>query len=144
MTATLFSGRSPQTVDLLLRRRSASAKAMGEPGPSEEEIAVILASGTRVPDHGKLAPWRFIRFSGSSRAAFGEALVKLVERREPDASPVRLETERTRFSGFKPQKWKTGPGVGAAAFRGCGLPDHADRRNRIGYRRAVDYGMVCL
>jgi len=79
-------------------RRPASAKAMGEPGPSEEEIAVILASGTRVPDHGKLAPWRFIRFSGSSRAAFGEALVKLVERREPDASPVRLETERTRFS----------------------------------------------
>lgn len=98
MTQTLFSGRSPQTLDLLLRRRSASAKAMTGPGPSEEDIALILAAGTRVPDHGKLAPWRFIRFDGASRTAFGEALAALVAARESDASPMRLETERTRFS----------------------------------------------
>lgn len=98
MTTTLFSGRSPQTLDLLLRRRSASAKAMTGPGPGEEDIALILAAGARVPDHGKLAPWRFIRFDGDSRAAFGEALAELVANRESDASPVRLETERTRFS----------------------------------------------
>ena len=98
MTGELFTGTSPETLDLLLRRRSASAKAMTGPGPGEDDIAAILAAGTRVPDHGKLAPWRFLRFEGDARAAFGEALAALVKRRESDASPVRLEAERTRFS----------------------------------------------
>lgn len=98
MTGELFTGTSPETLDLLLRRRSASAKAMTGPGPGEDDIAAILAAGTRVPDHGKLAPWRFLRFEGDARTAFGEALAALVKRRESDASPVRLEAERTRFS----------------------------------------------
>lgn len=98
MTGELFTGTSPETLDLLLRRRSASAKAMTGPGPGEDDIAAILAAGTRVPDHGKLAPWRFLRFESDARIAFGEALAALVKRRESDASPVRLEAERTRFS----------------------------------------------
>jgi nitroreductase len=93
----LFSGRSPETLDLLLRRRSSSAKAMGEPGPSAEEIQTILAAGIRVPDHGKLAPWRFLTFQGAARAEFGELLKRITAMREPDASEVRLELERTRF-----------------------------------------------
>jgi nitroreductase len=93
----LFSGRSPETLDLLLRRRSSSAKAMGEPGPSAEEIQTILAAGIRVPDHGKLAPWRFLTFQGEARAEFGELLKRITAMREPDASEVRLELERTRF-----------------------------------------------
>jgi len=57
---------APHALDLLLSRRSGSAKAMGEPGPSREQLAAILKAGARAPDHGKLFPWRFIVFEGDS------------------------------------------------------------------------------
>ena len=47
---------------------------MGEPGPTPEQVAEIIACGVRVPDHGKLNPWRFILFEGEARARFGEAM----------------------------------------------------------------------
>jgi nitroreductase len=59
---------------LLESRRSASAKAMGEPGPNPDQLAEILTMAVRVPDHGKLAPWRFILFAGGARVKFGEAM----------------------------------------------------------------------
>lgn len=59
---------------LLHSRKSASAKAMGAPGPTPEQLAEILACAVRVPDHGKLTPWRFILFEGDARAKFGEAM----------------------------------------------------------------------
>jgi nitroreductase len=93
----LFSGRSPETLDLLLRRRSSSAKAMREPGPGPEERALILQAGTRVPDHGKLAPWRFLIFEGPARTEFGALLANILAAREPGAGEVRFEMERGRF-----------------------------------------------
>jgi nitroreductase len=59
---------------LLHTRKSASAKAMGAPGPSPDQVAEILRCAVRVPDHGKLNPWRFIVFEGSARERFGAAL----------------------------------------------------------------------
>jgi nitroreductase len=93
----MFSGRSPETVDLLLRRRSASAKAMVEPGPNAEDLQLILQAGVRVPDHGKLAPWRFLVFDGEGRAEFGAVLERVLAEREPDAGDVRRQIERMRF-----------------------------------------------
>jgi nitroreductase len=93
----LFSGRSPETLDLLLRRRSASAKALGEPGPGADEVQLILQAGIRVPDHGKLAPWRFLMFEGKARGEFGAVLERILAEREPDASDIRRQMERTRF-----------------------------------------------
>lgn len=61
-------------LSLLHSRKSASVKAMGGPGPTPEQLAEILACGVRVPDHGKLTPWRFIVFEGAAREHFGEAL----------------------------------------------------------------------
>jgi len=55
----------------LASRRSASPKAMGEPGPTPEQLSEILNAAVRVPDHGKLTPWRFILFEGGARAEFG-------------------------------------------------------------------------
>ena len=55
---------------LLASRKSASAKAMGAPGPTTEQLAEILRLAVRVPDHGKLSPWRFILWEGAARAAF--------------------------------------------------------------------------
>ena len=56
----------------LKTRKSASAKAMSGPGPSDAELRQLLALATRVPDHGKLTPWRFITFTGEARAKIGE------------------------------------------------------------------------
>ena len=57
----------PTALDLLLSRRSCPARAMTGPGPSKEQLSDILRAGARVPDHGKLAPWRFILFEGEGR-----------------------------------------------------------------------------
>jgi nitroreductase len=84
-------------VTLLLSRRSGSAKAMTGPGPTPEQLRQILTIGSRVPDHGKLAPWRFIVFEGEGRARMGEILVEVVQQAEQSASPERLEMERNRF-----------------------------------------------
>ncbi len=56
----------------LKTRKSGSAKAMGGPGPSQAQIDDMLEIAVRVPDHGKLAPWRFVLFEGEARAAAGE------------------------------------------------------------------------
>jgi len=88
---------SPDCLQLLLSRRSGSAKAMMGPGPTHEQLRTILAVGARVPDHGKLAPWRFIVFEGDGRDRMGDLLAKTVHDAEPDASPERLALERNRF-----------------------------------------------
>jgi len=87
---------APQTLDLLLSRRSGSAKMMKGPGPNADQLRRILAAGVRVPDHGKLAPWRFIVFEGEGRARMGEILAQCIAA-ERDTSPERVEQERNRF-----------------------------------------------
>jgi nitroreductase len=87
----------PRTLDLLLSRRSGSAKSMKGPGPSAEQIRTLIACATRVPDHGKLTPWRFVIFEGDAREDFGEVLVRALKTSEPDASDERVEQERGRF-----------------------------------------------
>ena len=59
---------------LIKSRKSASAKAMTAPGPSPEQLSEILACAVRVPDHGKLTPWRFILWEGEARANFGNVM----------------------------------------------------------------------
>ena len=87
---------APETLDLLLSRKSGSAKAMKGPGPNPEQLQRILAAAVRVPDHGKLTPWRFILFEGEGRARMGAILAEIVAR-APDSSPERVELERNRF-----------------------------------------------
>jgi len=86
----------PATMDLLLSRRSGSAKAMKGPGPDAAQVRRILTAGIRVPDHGKLAPWRFILFEGEGRARMGAVVAEAVSG-ERDVSPERIEQERVRF-----------------------------------------------
>ena len=89
---------SQDTLELLLKRRSAKAAMLAEPGPSAQQLDTILTAATRVPDHKKLEPWRFIVFEGDARATFGRVLLKacLAEDKETP-SAMRLETERTRL-----------------------------------------------
>ena len=84
-------------LDHLRRRRSVSAAALTEPGPDRATLDAMLTIAARVPDHKKLAPWRFIVIDDGARAAFGASLQLICATNEPDASSVRLETERSRF-----------------------------------------------
>src|SRR5262249_39289410 len=86
----------PETFDLLLSRRSGSAKAMTGPGPGPDQLRRILSAGVRVPDHGKLTPWRFIVFEGEGRARMGDILAEAISG-ERDITPERIEHERGRF-----------------------------------------------
>ena len=89
---------SQETIGLLLRRRSAKPAMLADPGPTSEQLTTILTAATRVPDHKKLEPWRFIVFEGEARAAFGRVLLKacLAEEKETPTAG-RLEMERMRL-----------------------------------------------
>jgi len=87
----------PRALELLQSRRSGSAKAMKGPGPSADQIRTLIACASRVPDHGKLTPWRFVIFEGEARAEFGEVLVRALKTTEPDASEERIKQEQGRF-----------------------------------------------
>jgi nitroreductase len=90
--------RPDNTLDLLSTRRSVPPLALGEPGPSAAELERLLTIGARVPDHGKLAPWRFIIFEGSGRIAAGELIARTFSADHPDADPERVELERKRLA----------------------------------------------
>lgn len=90
--------KSRETIDLLLTRRSAKALTMVEPGPSDDELETILRVGARVPDHGKLAPWRFILFKGDARRQFGEVLARIYAKVEPRATGEQIEFEASRLT----------------------------------------------
>lgn len=89
---------SPEILDFLLTRRSVTAGKMKEPGPSEDELRTILQAGIRVPDHGKLGPWRFIVIRGEARAQLGDALADAYAKANPEANADAIEHERNRFT----------------------------------------------
>lgn len=93
--ASAFNHPAPDALDLLLTRRSGSAKAMQEPGPSKKQLEDILRAGARAPDHGKLFPWRFIVFEGKGRKRMGDILAEVSEAQGERAKQV--EEERNRF-----------------------------------------------
>jgi nitroreductase len=88
----------PDAVDLLKTRRSIKPRDMSVPGPSPAELESILTIGARVPDHGKLAPWRFILFEGDARARAGEVIAAVFARKNPNAQPAEIELEKRRLS----------------------------------------------
>lgn len=86
-----------ETLALLSRRRSTVALAMNEPGPSAEQVDQLIAIASRVPDHGKLAPWRFIVFQGEARTRFGQILGQVFKAKTPNASEEQVAFEAGRF-----------------------------------------------
>jgi nitroreductase len=79
-------------------RRSVPPKQLTGPGPDDAALLRMLRSAVRVPDHGKRVPFRFIRFHGDARHAFGERLAARALQREPNASDAAIEKDRMRFS----------------------------------------------
>ncbi len=79
-------------------RRSVAANLMTEPGPDEKTIRSILTVASRVPDHGKLAPWRFIVITGGARHRLSAQLGEIALRNDPDMPQERREQDHTRLS----------------------------------------------
>lgn len=82
--------RSPETLALLASRRSTLARLIGEPGPSESELELILRIGVRVPDHRRLEPWRLVVVRGDERRALHARLEEIYEdTQRPDSAEAR-------------------------------------------------------
>src|SRR5690606_19335784 len=71
-------------LEALDQRRSVPSMQLGEPGPDEATLLRMLQSAVRVPDHGKLVPFRFLRIAGDARHALGEFLAARTLQRDPD------------------------------------------------------------
>jgi nitroreductase len=78
---------APEVLRFLSLRRSVSALTLGEPAPSPDEVDALLRLAARVPDHGKLAPWRFLRLQGEAKAAL-VARLEALARGRGDATAV--------------------------------------------------------
>lgn len=86
----------PSMMELLLTRRSVVAKNLGEPGPSAEELEAILTAGIRVPDHGKLGPWRIQVLHAEGQKALGDVFAETFRANNPEAEERQVELERAR------------------------------------------------
>lgn len=91
------------TLSLLATRRSGRPRDLVAPGPDADQLRCILEIGMRSPDHGKLAPWRFIHVAKARRGDF-HALLERAYRAGKDAEPGRLELEAVhRFAHQAPE-----------------------------------------
>ncbi len=88
----------PPALHALDARRSVPAKQLGEPGPDAATLMRMLTSAVRVPDHGKLVPYRFLRLAGDARHSLGAFLAERALQRDPQVSPAQLDKDRQRFS----------------------------------------------
>lgn len=86
------------SADLLATRRSTPARLLNAPGPDRATLLRLLQSATRVPDHGRRVPFRFITIEGDARGALGDALARIAQARDPDTPPAVLDKDRQRFS----------------------------------------------
>lgn len=85
------------TLSLLKLRRSVPPQFLAAPGPDAGQLDALLTIAARVPDHGKLVPWRFIVFSGEGRAKAADVVAQAFARRHPDARPEQIDFERNRL-----------------------------------------------
>src|SRR3954468_8640582 len=87
----------PDAIELLKIRRSVKPREMSGPGPTAGELDTILTIGARVPDHGKLTPWRFIVFEGAARGRVGHVIGQVFAKKTPSAPAADIEMEKRRL-----------------------------------------------
>lgn len=120
---------SRETLALLAQRRSTKIALLSEPGPDGPALEALLKLAARVPDHGKLGPWRFVVIEGEGRARAGAAMARVIEH-DPGADQSRLDAARGLFlrapvcvmvvsspvASQKVPEWEQQMSAGAAAF----------------------------
>lgn len=84
---------------LAATRRSGKPRDMIAPGPDTEQLRRILTAAIRVPDHGKIAPWRLLVIEPEDRPEFAALLRRayLVDR------PAASESELANVDQFAMQ-----------------------------------------
>ena len=88
----------PSPLELLQQRHSVPALQLGEPAPDEATLHELLTAAIRVPDHGKLVPFRLIRLQGAAKLVFGERLTDILLRKQPELPESKREKERLRYT----------------------------------------------
>jgi nitroreductase len=86
------------TIEILKRRRSVPPPMMAGPAPSADELATILTVASRVPDHGKLVPWRFLVFADGARDRANQLALGIRLADKPDLDEVTQAEELRRFT----------------------------------------------
>lgn len=82
---------------LLQQRHSVPSRQLGAPSPDEATLKALLEASIRVPDHGKLEPFRLIVLQGEAKLAFGARLAELSLRVNPHMTDSKREKDRTRY-----------------------------------------------
>ena len=128
-----------EALDFLLTRRSRPAKLLAEPGPGREEVLQLLTAAARVPDHGKLEPWRFVVLEGAGKARFAAAIRARAEAAGQDADKGALVFEQAPLSiavvaSPKPSRQDSGDGADAVGGRGRARTPERGARRRDGAR----------
>jgi nitroreductase len=90
--------RNDAALQFLRSRRSVPAAQLQPPGPTPDQLREIVATAIRVPDHGKLTPWRLITLAGDAGARYGAALADLHVRVDPGVPAAKLAKDRERFA----------------------------------------------
>ncbi|MET4896112.1 nitroreductase [Sphingomonadaceae bacterium jetA1] len=89
MTDTPFNDRS-SPLSLLATRRSGKPRDLVAPGPDAAQLDAILTIAARTPDHGKLAPWRFVIVPDTARAALARVMTEAYRVERPQASATEI------------------------------------------------------
>ncbi|MGJ4855165.1 nitroreductase [Labrys sp. KB_33_2] len=85
-------------IELLKTRRSVPPAMLSAPGPDAAQLETLLTLATRVPDHGKLHPWRFVIYQGAAREKAGQVVYDAFMAACPDADEGTRKKESTRFT----------------------------------------------
>ena len=85
-------------LDFLKTRLSVPSRQLGAPGPTQAQLDALLAAALRVPDHGKLTPWRLLLIRDEARAKLGAALAAIHLAHEPNAPAAVIEKDRERYN----------------------------------------------
>jgi nitroreductase len=80
----------PELLNFLATRRSSSAVTLAEPAPGDDEVTQLIRLAARAPDHGKLAPWRFVILRGEDKAAYAARLEALAQSRGDTRAAAKL------------------------------------------------------
>ena len=133
-------------------RRSVAPHRLGEPGPDERTIETLLTVAARVPDHGRLVPWRFILLQGEARRRIGRAIGEAFRSDQPQADAEKIAFEENRLARaplvvavvsrarphVKIPEWEQVLSAGAVCTNASA------RRDRLGLRRLLADRMVRL
>lgn len=118
---------NPETLSFLRQRRSHPPRTLSGPGPDRDELTHLLTLATRVPDHGKLEPWRFVVLERAALDRLAPVLADHVAQTGADDAAV----EKARSAFGSPLI----VAVISAPVAGTKIPD---------WEQVLSAGAVCL